>query len=213
MLNKVKFSAVLVVITIAFAAFTVGSQFGSNFFAAAADAMKPLLVSIVGTPDVTVVNNATNPVPVNVGTPNVTVVNNASNPVPVNDTSNFAKVPLAQETDFVIPVGEFTGVADIFAVPDGTRYVITCISAFINVPVGQKALVSLDLFTNGTSVKYTLVLENQGTFGAGEVLVGNLVLEVNADAGTSVALAARRNNGAGLLIANVAVSGYLVTLP
>lgn len=195
---KRMFSAALMIVAVAFSAFVVGSQIGTGLFTAAADTMKPLLVSIIGTPD-------------------VTVANNASNPVPVKDVDNPARHPVQFGTTLFIDEGELGESGVAFNVSVGKQLVIEYLAAGVSVPTGQSLILWFVTTLDGSNQTYPIVLSLQGTFGqfdsSSDTLAGTQLMRVYVDPGTQVSVFAERSSDTGLGVALLTFSGYLVDVP
>lgn len=110
--------------------------------------------------------------------------------------------------------GPSSGTETSIFVPEGKRMVIEAISAIAEVPAGERALIQLQSYADGTSgswVNQFISLNNQGTFGTNSVLTANH--KTYAYAVGRITLRARPTWTGGNGFTNVSITGYLEDLP
>lgn len=201
MFKKPRFLTILLVVALAFSAFVVGTQYGRDIITVAADTMKPILVKIVGTSNVSLV-----------GTSDVNVVNNSSNPVPIKDVDNTAKHSVQFGPVEILPGGTAStpdGIR-IFNVTSGKQLVIETVSVQVRVNSGQLPAFSFETTTADMSSRYYIPMIPQGTFSGEDIFLGFQEMHVYADPGTLVYAFYGRNSDVNAAIFVLSFSGYLV---
>lgn len=158
-----------------------------------------------GGPAVTVANT---PLPV---TGSVGVTNSASSPVLVRDVDNPGRHPFQAVNGCHMSSGIDDICAFTFSVPSTNLLVIETVSARVELPIGQKAVVRITTTQGGVGVDHFLTVDPQGTFGTSDRLGVTHSVRLYADPGTTVRVrAARPSSTGGDADVTGAISGYLV---
>jgi len=148
------------------------------------------------------------------GTPNVSVINTPSSPVPTRDVDNAARQPFQVSVS-----GDFrddhTEAVGQISVPAGKRFVIEYVTGAYVIPSGEKITATdLSLLQNN-SVTPVFGATFTGTdTGANDIFILSQLTRLYADAGTpSISIIGIRNSPSGTGQAFWTLSGYLVNLP
>jgi len=143
----------------------------------------------------------------------VTVVNT---PLPVSDVNNPLRQPVQLYSECQAQPN--CGFNPFYTVPSGKLLVIETVTASMQVPSGQKALVTL--FVQDPAVlhpaSFFITLEPQGTFTIGnavDIFTGTHRVQIYAGAGQTVSVGGQQNASTGFVDLRFSLSGYLVDCP
>jgi hypothetical protein len=168
---------------------------------------------------VTVVNTASNPVPVSItGTPTVNIGNlpdgtnlvqvasSTNAPVVVRDADNPARQ--IYQRSLQSSQSNVTSWFVVFdAVPAGKRLVVEFISVEVDVPVGQNAIrVTLDRQDRSVH-RFPLSLQGSGLFVAAQQM------RMYFEAGESPRVAAFKDSFSGAIFLDATITGYYIDVP
>ena len=140
----------------------------------------------------------------------VQVANDSTQPIPARDTENPARAAFTVQvscaaTGIVFCAGTFP-----FTVPLGKRMVIETVTAQLEVPSGQRVLLTGSSVLDGFPTVHSFEAQFMGTFFGNDVFVSTQSFRLYADSqpGFSLRLFRSSSTGEGRLFATVA--GYLV---
>lgn len=150
----------------------------------------------------------------------VNVVNTQAQPVPVRDVEKQRRETFSRSLSSFAEPGSATGNLSTFTVPDGKRLVIEDVSMEVGLPVGQRALVILDVLHPpplGSRTSRPVTLNFQlTTIQATDIYVAGEPVRMTLEPGERLQLFFLRsattpsNSGA---LATAYVQGYLVDVP
>jgi len=192
---------------------------GLVVFAAPAYAPPPSKdVIVVNEPGVNVVNDSSNPVPVEGSvdvtnqvqvTGDVEINNTELNPVPVRVANETTFQPWREMFDLELEAGQTSRMVPFPAIPAGKRLVIESVTAQLLVKTTQIPYIQLII----DGVYYYMALSNIGSYTPGQyVWMATHDLKLYADNYGTVRIL--RAGGTDItLFASLSLSGYLVDLP
>jgi len=148
-----------------------------------------------------------------VNTPDVTVVNPESSPVPALVMNDRTVTPWHQRVQIDLPDGTRNSLKTL-SVPAGQRLVAENVSTSCFVPATQRIVhVRIDHALTGVPPALFLPVADQGQVDAQRLFVGNEHTHLYFDGGTTFVLRAFRDDFIGAAGCVMTVSGYLVSMP
>jgi hypothetical protein len=143
----------------------------------------------------------------------VSFSNTGTTPLYIRDVDNPAHTPFLGTLFCLVPAGSVSCDAS-FSVPSGSELVIESVSARADLASGERAVVELNVTTNGvTSLFIEIPLTFQITSSGIDTYTANQPVRLYADPGTSPALHAFLSGTSSTGVENfrITVSGYLVS--
>lgn len=165
--------------------------------------------------DVVVTNTAANPVPVVNVDKNVTVANTAANPALIRNVDEGSRQPFHRQFSVALPAGEAGGEVT-FTVPAGKRLVIEYASMRGSLLPGQTVFVNIVTTVAAQDAFHTVVVADQGLYGAIHLVGAAQTTRIYADPGTVVRVQFVRDPSAGApghAAFSMTLSGYRVDVP
>jgi hypothetical protein len=146
----------------------------------------------------------------------VSVTNPAGRPVLVSDVDNAVRQTVQGFSNCGAEPAPGCS-TQLFIVPSGKLLVIETLTASMQVPTGQKALLTLTVQDPAVPKPefFFLTLEPQGTFtgssaSPSDFFAGTHLVRLYAGAGSTVSFEGKQNGSAGAVEVTVSISGYLV---